>query len=43
MAWSVEILDEVLPELAEQSADIRAKFERIVELIEAYRVKGAGE
>ena len=43
MAWSVEILDEVLPELAEQSADIRAKFERIVELIEAFGLEHVHE
>ena len=43
MAWSVEILDEALPELAEQSVDIRAKFERIVGLIEAFGLERVQE
>ena len=39
MAWTIEILDEAVPELAAQPADIRAKFERIVHLIEEFGLK----
>lgn len=39
MAWSVEFLnDEVARELAAQPADIRARFARIVGLIESHGV-----
>jgi hypothetical protein len=43
MTWTVEILDAALTELAEQPADIRAKFERIVGLIETFGLERVHE
>ena len=43
MTWTVEILAEALPELAGQPTDIRAKFERIVGLIETFGLERVHE
>jgi phage-related protein len=44
VVWSVEFLNEsVLAELTAMSVDIRARFERIVHLIEGYGLEHLGE
>jgi phage-related protein len=44
MSWSVELLNrDVLAELSSMSVDIRARFERIVRLIEGYGLENLRE